>query len=182
MRSRRRWIHVETSGEFELDLAPLLAVMVKLVPVLLVSSAFVQLMVVETELPQVVKEAITQNDQKPTVKLRIEADPQNGLRIVTAASSGQESAQVVPLKSGAFDYPGLHSALVELKRAHPEVFRLDLVPQGNVAYGDLVRIMDEARRARDSQVRFPAFDSKENKAVETPYMFPEVVFINSLEG
>ena len=38
---KRFKMHIDRNAEFELDLAPLLAVMVKLVPVLLVSSAFV---------------------------------------------------------------------------------------------------------------------------------------------
>lgn len=42
---------INHNSEFDLDLAPLLAVMVKLVPVLLVSSAFVQMMIIETDLP-----------------------------------------------------------------------------------------------------------------------------------
>jgi biopolymer transport protein ExbD len=59
-------------SEFDLDLAPLLAVMVKLVPVLLLSSAFVQVMVVETDLPQAVKEAIQkQDDKKPVANIQI---------------------------------------------------------------------------------------------------------------
>ena len=54
---RRQQFKTLNPAEFELDLAPLLAVMVKLVPVLLLSSAFVQVMMVETDLPQAVKEA-----------------------------------------------------------------------------------------------------------------------------
>ena len=55
---------INHNSEFELDLAPLLAVMVKLVPVLLVSSAFVQLMIVETELPQVVQQALAYQEKQ----------------------------------------------------------------------------------------------------------------------
>lgn len=39
---RGKKLKINHNSEFELDLAPLLAVMVKLVPVLLISSAFVQ--------------------------------------------------------------------------------------------------------------------------------------------
>ena len=42
--------------------------------------------------------------------------------------------------------------------------------------------MDEARQSRDNNVKFPVFDTKQNKNVETDYMFPEVVFANTLEG
>ena len=44
--------------DFELDLTPLLAIIMKLVPVLVISSSFLQLTQIETELPQVIKQQI----------------------------------------------------------------------------------------------------------------------------
>lgn len=180
MRSRKYMTH-DTTGEFELDLAPLLAVMVKLVPVLLVSSAFVQMMVIETDLPQVVKEAVQKNDEKPTAKITMEADGKSGLRIVVTENN-KDTEAVIPMKDGGFDYPAIHRRLVDIKRGHPEVFKVDLRPAAGVAYGDIVKMMDEARRARDSAVTFPVKDQTTGEETQTPYMFPEVVFSNSLEG
>ena len=60
--------------DIELDLAPLLAVMVKLVPVLLLSSSFVPISVVESELPQVVKEAIERNISNENDKVAIQLE------------------------------------------------------------------------------------------------------------
>lgn len=171
----------DTTGEFELDLAPLLAVMVKLVPVLLVSSAFVQMMVIETDLPQVVKEAVQKDIEKPTAKITLEVDGQTGLHIVVNENN-KNSEAVIPLKNGAFDFPAIHQHLVDIKRGHPQVFKVDLRPGPGVAYGDIVKVMDEARRARDASVTFPVKDQKTGQDTWTPYMFPEVVFSNSLEG
>lgn len=181
MRRRKNWSTHETTGEFELDLAPLLAVMVKLVPVLLLSSAFVQLMVIETELPQVVREAVVRNDEKPTIRLRLEAAAQVGLKLTISGPQG-EKTEIIPMKDGGFDYPALHSKLIEVKTKHPEVFKLDLVPGGGVPYGEIVKMMDEARRARDNKITFPVFDQQKGAMSRTPYMFPEIVFANSLEG
>lgn len=179
----RRWIHHDSTGEFELDLAPLLAVMVKLVPVLLVSSAFVQLMIVETELPQVVKEAIQRNDdpKNEIPKIRMNVDSTTGMRIVIS-KAGKDSEVLVPLKEGAYDFPGLHKRLVEIKTMHPEVFKIDLLPGSGVEYGDLIKVMDEARRSRDQSITFPVVDTQSKQESQTPFMFPEVVFANSLEG
>lgn len=179
--SRKSWIHHDTTGEFELDLAPLLAVMVKLVPVMLISSAFVQLMIVETELPQVVKEAVDRND-KPDPNLahiRMDVDEKAGFTVVIT-KQGQDKEVKVPLKDGKFDFTGLHEQLVGVKKAYPDVFKMDLVPGPNVEYGVLIKAMDQARQAHDAGVTFPIFDAAKNAQTQTPFMFPEVVFANTL--
>lgn len=179
---RAKKIKVDHNSEFELDLAPLLAVMVKLVPVLLISSAFVQMNVIETELPQVVSEAIQRQEQQPTpTNVALEIDAKEGIRVVVT-EKGQEKVETIPLKSGTFDYANLHAKLVAVKVAHPEIFKIEINPDGQIPYNDIVKVMDEARQARDNKTKFPVFDSKQGKNVETNYMFPEIVFANMMEG
>lgn len=176
-------IKVNHNSEFELDLAPLLAVMVKLVPVLLISSAFVQMMVIETQLPQVVQQAIEKQEQKKenVTNIVLEADHSQGIRLIVT-EKGQEKVETVPMKDGAFDYPTLHAKLIELKRGHPEVFKIEISPGDKVPYKEIVKIMDEARQSRSSEITFPVFDEKQGKEVTTDYMFPEIVFANMMEG
>lgn len=179
---RAKKIHIDHNSEFELDLAPLLAVMVKLVPVLLVSSAFVQMMVIETELPQVVNEAIQRQEQteKPTlISLEMKAD--QSLRIVVS-KNGVENEETVPAKDNSFDYPLLHQKLIAVKKLHPEVFKIEINPEEKVPYNEVVKALDQARQSRDNNIRFPVFDTKLGKEVETNYMFPEVIFTNMMEG
>lgn len=176
---RRGWIKPDTQSEVELDLAPLLAVMVKLVPVLLISSAFVQMMVIETELPQAVQEAIAQNNQNPETTLTVEASMSAGFVIRVGDAKGEREVKVPAAKDGALDFPALHAELVRIKSEHPGVFRLGLAPAGDVSYGDLVRVMDEARRARDPKVTFPLQNPTGDEKT-SPYMFPDVVFVNTL--
>lgn len=179
---RMKKIKINHHSEFELDLAPLLAVMVKLVPVLLISSAFVQMMVIETELPQVVNEAIQRQEQQPTpTNVALEVDAKDGINIVIT-EKGKDQVENIPLKNGAFDYATLHQKLVAVKKAHPEIFKIELNPDGKVPYNEVVKVMDEARQARDSSIKFPVFDTKQGKNVETNYMFPEIVFANMMEG
>ncbi|HEX7676342.1 MAG TPA: biopolymer transporter ExbD [Bdellovibrio sp.] len=179
---RAKKLKINHHSEFDLDLAPLLAVMVKLVPVLLVSSAFVQMMVIETELPQVVSEAIQKQDQDKTpTNIALEVDGKDGFAIVVT-EKGQDKVEHIPLKNGAFDLPALHQKLVEVKKAHPEIFKLELNPESHVPYKEIVKVMDEVRQAHDPSVKFPVFDSKQGKNVDTQYMFPEIVFSNMMEG
>lgn len=179
---RLKKIKVNHHGEFELDLAPLLAVMVKLVPVLLVSSAFVQLMVIESQLPQVVQQAIAQQEQKKdnAVSIAMEADLK-GIRIIVT-EKGQEKVDTVAMKDGAFDFPTLHAKLIEVKRLHPEIFKIEMNPDGHVPYKEIVKMMDEARQSRSKDIRFPVVDTKTGQETSTDYMFPEIVFANMMEG
>lgn len=181
MRQMRK-VKIDHNSEFELDLAPLLAVMVKLVPVLLVSSAFVQVMVIETELPQVVEQAIQRQEQQQSpTNVALEIDAKDGIRVVVT-EKGQDNVQTIPLKNGTFDLTALHQKLVQVKKAHPEIFKLEVNPDGKVSYNDIVKIMDQARQSHDSNVKFPVFDTKQGKNVETNYMFPEIIFANMMEG
>lgn len=180
MRARKQH-HIDHTSEFELDLAPLLAVMVKLVPVLLISSAFMQMAIIETDLPQIVKEAIEkQENQNDKASITLEVSNSAGVRIVIS-QKGQSKADVVPMVDGQFDLKTLHAKLQEVKKSYPEIFKVDLKPMGDVAYESLVKIMDEARKSRN-QTKFPVYDSQTGKNVETEYMFPEIVFSNTLEG
>jgi biopolymer transport protein ExbD len=175
-------IKINHNSEFDLDLAPLLAVMVKLVPVLLVSSAFVQLMVIESQLPQVVQQAITQQEKKANpISIAMEADNKEGIRIIVS-EKGQSKTETIPMREGHFDFASLHAKLIEVKRSHPEIFKIEINPDGKVAYKEIVKMMDEARQSRDQNIKFPVFDSKQGKDVTTDYMFPEIVFANMMEG
>ncbi len=180
---RRFKLNINHNSEFELDLAPLLAVMVKLVPVLLVSSAFVQMMIIETDLPQVVQEAIQKQENNPkSAQIAVEVNKTEGVKIVVS-ENGQEKIEVIGFDSNKkIDYATLHAKFVEVKKAHPEIFKIDLNPDAEIPYKDLVKIMDEARKVRVSDVRFPVKDPKTGQDTSTDYMFPEVVFSNMLDG
>ncbi|MFN7262902.1 MAG: ExbD/TolR family protein [Pseudobdellovibrionaceae bacterium] len=170
-----------SNHEFELDLAPLLSVMVKLVPVLLLSSAFVQVMVIETDLPQAVKEAIQQQQANPTANIQLAIDSKSGFQVIIQKGQNQ-TVEKVPLKDGAWDLKGLHLTLQRVKTQNPEVFRIEFSPAADVPYKDIVRMMDEARQSKDKSVKFPINDKKENRQILTDFMFPDVVFTNVMDG
>lgn len=175
--------NINHNSEFELDLAPLLAVMVKLVPVLLISSAFVQMMIIETELPQAVQQAIQKQENNPkATQISLEISKKNGVRIVVNAN-GKENVELVNLTANKeFDMITLQQKLQEVKKSHPEVFKIELNPEADVPYKEIVHVMDEARKSRNNTLRFPLKDEKTGKETTTDYMFPEVVFSNMMDG
>ncbi|MFZ3231381.1 MAG: biopolymer transporter ExbD [Pseudobdellovibrio sp.] len=182
MRKRFK-LKINHHSEFDLDLAPLLAVMVKLVPVLLVSSAFVQMMIVETELPQVVQQAIEaqNNNPKPT-QVAVELSKKLGLKIIIT-ENGKQTIETVSLnKDQQLDLPSVHAKFQEVKKQHPEVFKIEMNPDEDIPYKEVVQILDEARKSRNNSITFPVKDLKTGADTSTLYMFPEVVFGNMMDG
>jgi len=136
------------------------------------------MMMVETDLPQVVKEAITKNEQKPTGNLQLDISDKQGLKLIFAEVGHQPQVFMIQNRTdGGFDLQTLHQKLVDVKTQHPEMFRLELNPANNISYRDIVKIMDEARKSNDQKIRFPV-----QGGTETDYMFPNVVFVNVMEG
>lgn len=180
MRQRKK-IVINHNTEFELDLAPLLSVMVKLVPVLLLSSSFIQMAIIETELPQVVQEAIKNQDEvKQSVSLFVQ---NNRNVIIRIHENGKTSELQVPAEAkNQINLKKLNGTLTEVKKQHPDIFKLDLSPENQVTYDELVKVMDESRKSRDHSLQFEVFDKNKNKKVTTDYMFPEVIFANAMEG
>lgn len=164
--------------EVELDLAPLLAVMVKLVPVLLVSSAFVQIMTIQSDLPGALKEVIAESENLPT-QIRMKTTPDNKIKVSVVSGKGQDTKEIPASANGGFDFEQVHQALLAVKKAHPQVFHINISTANNTSYQDLVRLMDEARKAKEPGVEFPYKDKATNETKTSPWMFPEVLIDSS---
>ncbi|MEQ1723779.1 MAG: biopolymer transporter ExbD, partial [Pseudobdellovibrio sp.] len=106
-------VNVNHNSEFELDLAPLLAVMVKLVPVLLVSSAFVQMMIIETELPQVVQQALAEQDKNSKISISLSIDKKQGASISINENGSEKVKQINLNDKHELDFDKIHLAIQE---------------------------------------------------------------------
>lgn len=169
------------SHEFDLDLAPLLSVMVKLVPVLLLSSAFVQVMVIETELPQAVQQALQDNELQKSVVVKMKVDSSRNA-VIEVSENNQTQQLRIPASEGRFNYTQIHDNLVQVKAKHPQIFRMEIEPDAQVSYSEIVKLMDEARIKRDKKTGFEVLDKISGKTTSTYYMFPDVVFSNIFSG
>ncbi len=172
---------VSKDSQFELDLAPLLSVMVKLVPVLLLSSAFFQVSIIETDLPQAVQAAIIENQKNPNLpEVELYIDYQDGFQI-QVLNNGQAEKVTVPLSAEKkLDFLALNSELSKIKELYPQVFEINLHPSSEVSYQDIIYSIDMARKSKDLKFIFNEPTTDEQK--ETTFMFPEVTFANILEG
>ena len=165
----------------DVDLAPMLALMVTLIPILLLSSVFVNVNMIETELPQVIQQAIKNNRKNkkalPRISLYIDGSKTVRVSVVQGRKKNEKSFQAVGEK---IDEEGLYEHMIVLKRQFPEIFRIEVNPGNKVDYDSIVKVLDQTRRSKDEL--FPVKDKKTGKMTETSLMFPDVVFSNLIGG
>lgn len=182
MRAKKSF-KVEQKSEFDLDLAPLLAVMVKLVPVLLVSTAFVQMSIIETELPQIVKEAIERQEQNPQLTPQVTLNVSEKGFNLEVKENGESKVSEIPLTSNKdYDWASLKNSLVSFKQKHPDIFKLEINPSESLKYEQIVKVMDEVRKSPDPSMKWKFIDPNTKREVATEYFFPEITFGNTSEG
>jgi biopolymer transport protein ExbD len=156
---------------FELNLAPFLDIIVSIIPMLLLSIAFVQVKMVEAPTPQVVSES-TATPPVPQVSVALKVSKSGGFEFQVTDKQGKISTTKVPLQGGVFNFQDLLSAAVRIKEMHPEVSSLQLVPEETVAFDDLIKVMDSVReKPRDP-----------SGAKTAQALFPDVVFASVVGG
>lgn len=184
-RNRKSWTeHLKQEAvSFEIDLAPMLALMVTLIPILLLSSVFVKVMVIDSPLPQVVAQAIKEDreNKKPEVRITLSVSGKSGFNVIVT-DRGKNKTTKIPLKDKQLDFDKLHETMVSVKQEYPRTFKLEMFPEGHVSYKDLIKVMDSVRRTNENDPKLFIHDSKTNKDVENQLMFPDVVFANVVEG
>jgi len=164
---------------FELNLAPMLDIIVSIVPMLLMSVAFVHLMVIETPVPQVVEKAIAAANEKnkDQVQILLRVSKTDGFLYTVTDKSGSRDIKV-PNKGTDLDLDGLQKETLALKKSYPDVFRLELNPEESVPLDKIVQVMDKIRTTGSNDVKVTFTDVETGKPIETNLVFPDVVFGN----
>lgn len=177
----RRYTSRTEDSTYELNLAPMLDIIVSIVPMLLLSVAFVQVAVVETPIPQPVQKVIEANKDKNDVQISLVVSKQTGFKI-SVSNKGQQSEKTVPLKGKDLDLAGLHKEVFSIKQQFPEVFRLEMHPDETVELSEIVSVMDQVRTIAKDEAKVFFTDIETGKKVETNLLFPDVVFGNVTGG
>lgn len=176
---------------FDLNLAPMLDIIVSIIPMLLLSVVFVRITVVDTPIPQAVEQAVAAANEKnkDLVQVSMMVTKDRSVRI-TVIDRGQNKDFEVPGKLSAtatdgkivVDIEGLYERAVAIKREYPDVFRMEFNPDETLPLEDVVVVMDQVRRLKGSEAKVQFTDSTSGKAIETDLMFPDVVFGNVAGG
>jgi biopolymer transport protein ExbD len=172
----------EEDATFELNLAPMLDIIVSIVPMLLLSVVFTQITMIETPIPQAVQKAMAQAEKTKDVQISLNVSKEHGFKF-EVINEGQKKELVVNLKNNALDMDGLHKEVVSLKQQFPNTFRMELLPEESVPLDQIVATMDEVRNRdgkQDPKIYFK--DVQNGQQTETNLLFPDVVFGNVAGG
>ncbi|MGE3680402.1 MAG: ExbD/TolR family protein [Bdellovibrionales bacterium] len=161
---------------FDLNLAPFLDIIVSVVPLLLLSIAFVQVKMINSSVPQVVAEAAQRANEKPETSVSLKVSKNAGFTF-EVTKDGQTSPTAVPNKNGQWDLDGLVAAGFAIKAQNPQVFRLDLNPDEDLNLAELVSVMDKLRQNPDAK-KLAFKDPANGETIETDLMFPNILFAN----
>lgn len=174
----------DTEASFELDLSPMLALMVCLIPIMLLSTVFVKVTVIESPLPQVVQKAIENDRNKKDRQIEVSVTMRNNKSMHLKVTQGGRAklSKVIPVANAEWGFEALRKELIPVKKAHPKVFRLSLFPGEAVAYNDIVKLMDAVRKTGDASVTVTIVDEETKESAQTDVMYPDVIFGNLLEG
>ena len=128
----------------ELLLVPMIDIFTVLVTFLLMTAVFSRITVVELDLPSAADgPAVTEPPFRLEVILREEGfELTNGSSVIAA----------VPKAGGKYDLKALSEMALSLKRDHPDVVDASVLLEPQVAYDDLIQVMDAIRSAENSTV------------------------------
>ncbi|MBN8539367.1 MAG: biopolymer transporter ExbD [Deltaproteobacteria bacterium] len=180
----------EEDATFELNLAPMLDIIVSIIPMLLLSVVFVQITVIDTPIPQAVEQAVAAANEKnkDLVQVRMSVANDRTVMITILDRGATKEFQVAGIGSGTeakADLDGLYKQVIAIKKQYPDVFRLELNPSDTVPLVDIVGVMDSVRTTRvenGKPVKLSFTDVTTGKPIETNLLFPDIVFGNVAGG
>ncbi|CAN5398226.1 hypothetical protein BH10BDE1_BH10BDE1_19790 [soil metagenome] len=176
---------------FELNLAPMLDIIVSIIPMLLLSVVFVDITVIDTPIPQAVEKAVAAANEKNKdlvqVRMGVAADKSVNITIVDHGATKEYAVASMKAEDGTVkaDLEGLHGKVMAIKKEYPDVFRMELNPSDSVPLSEIVSVMDAVRTTRSvagKQVKVSFTDSTTGKSIETNLLFPDIVFGNVAGG
>lgn len=165
------------------DLTAFLGLMTVLIPMLLLTASFIQIVSIGAKVPVLgeVKAAIDEH-KKDNVRDKV----------ALHLAMGQDNTVVIQLKRGdkvvsnsrvpasiekELDVPKLQKELVSIKKANPDVFQARLNPTEKVKYENIVAVMDVMRVA-PAETEFPVKDKSSGEVFTTNIMFDDITFGN----
>lgn len=181
------FIEDQTEGEVstEVDLSPLLALMVTLIPVLLLQTSFATLKMLETNLPILsdrVQEEKNKNDEKDKIDFNLNVFIKNDRSVVVETVVNKtkvESKTFKPTSDDKLNIDLIKKEILTIKSKYPKQLSAKVTPDDEIKYTQIVEMLDVMRNTNTSQTI--KYKDKEGKDVETTMLFPDVVFGNISE-
>jgi len=152
-------------GSHDLNLVPMMNLVLLLIPTILITASFVEITVINVAAPQIGGGAPTEQEkpEKPPLNLTIVLTDQGFTIAGSGGVLGQAEADPNAAKGptipktgdGKYDWEGLTRKLVEIKDAFPEETKVIINAEPDIKYEFLVGTMDAARETKDRRELFP---------------------------
>lgn len=157
----------------KINLVPILDAVFILIFFLLLSSQFLSIFEINSDVP-----LVSANDPPPKKKplaLTVEIR-ENALWVFTGVPSRLET-QIPKDEEGEYDFVALHNYMVEKKRKHVEERTIIIEPVIDVEYEKIVQIMDAVRMLLPTDETF-FMKNKEGIEEEVQVLFDKIMFGN----
>lgn len=164
--AKRKWL---TNEDGDMNMMPLMNIIMLLIPFLLMSSKFITIGVINTTLPKIappIKKPLprVERREKPSLKLTI-AVTHTGFTLLTqrgrvsvdcrSVHNKPQPTATIPKLEGVYNYHKLKKCVTEIKRIFPREERANLLVDPKVIYQDLVKVMDTIRKDDSGKLLFP---------------------------
>ncbi len=134
-----------TDSTFDLNLAPILDIIVSVVPMLLLSVAFVQVKMIDTPIPKVIDK---KSSQEKSDKIRVSLLVRENEYEFVVEGKGKKQRSI------ASSMEQLKQKAEEIKKADDSIEELELLPSAQVSLQHIVKVMDEVRKTKDGHNLF----------------------------
>ncbi len=133
----------------ELNLIPIMNLMMTLIPFLLLGAAFYHIGVIPTSLPTHTPEGSNEPEKTEIITLNLQID---AIQVELAASAAGVPEDVLEALGGifprgkdGFDLEKIQAAVFHVKTTYPKSDTMIVLPSEEVLYQDLVNILDVTR-------------------------------------
>lgn len=161
---------------FELNLAPVLDIIVAIIPMLLLSVAFIQVKMIEAPTPQVVSEQNANKDKEPEMQVALRVSNKSGFIFEVTDTAGKTTITSVSLSGGELDYDGLLKTAMRVKELNPKVTSLELNPDSDVSFDKIIKVIDQVREVPRISKKVSVSEAANEQPVQNQYLFPDVIF------
>ncbi|HRK02082.1 MAG TPA: biopolymer transporter ExbD [Oligoflexia bacterium] len=165
-----------TAHDFELNLTPIIDCFVTLICFMLLSTTYVALVGLDAKVPLAVPASAPEAQRKdPTFKLDL-VYRKNGIDISAVGAGSLSGKRSVPHIAGKPDLTTLHDTLVKIKKERPKEFTIHFNSDIDMAYADLVFLMDATRNLdpkKDGEIKVT--DERNGKVMLMDVLFPDFI-------
>ncbi|MFT5720852.1 MAG: biopolymer transport protein ExbD [Motiliproteus sp.] len=127
----------------EINITAFLNLMVVLIPFLLLTTAFNQLTILELYLPAT---GAADEQRVPEGRPELEVIIRAATLVVNDRNRGPYLS--LEASNGRFDYATMQRQLLTIKTRHPQLTHISLLAEPEVAYDQIIQVMDRVRQTR----------------------------------